>query len=343
MDGMQLKENYSLKHLNSFGIDITARYFASFSTWEELESLKNCIPNNTLEKPLILGGGSNILFTKNFDGAVLKNEILGIRLVAETKDHYIVEAGAGENWHGFVMHCIDNNYAGLENLSLIPGTVGASPIQNIGAYGVEIKDCFHSLDAYHFQDKSVVQFEAKDCSFGYRESVFKKEFKHQLAILKVRFQLSKQPNLTTSYGIIEQELAKKMINSPSIRDISNAVISIRSSKLPDPKIIGNAGSFFKNPIIPLNLFEQLQNQYPSIPGYSTDIPGYKKIAAGWLIDQSGWKGYRNGDAGCHALQALVLVNYGKATGTEIWNLSNDIIASIQDKFGIALEREVNIL
>jgi UDP-N-acetylmuramate dehydrogenase len=343
MDGMQLKENHSLKKLNSFGIDITARYFASFSTWEELQELKKCIPNNTLENPLILGGGSNILFTRNFDGAVLKNEILGIRLVSETKDHYILEAGAGENWHGFVMHCIDNNYAGLENLSLIPGTVGASPIQNIGAYGVEIKDCFHSLDAYHFQDKTVIQFEAKDCGFGYRDSIFKTAYKNQLAILRVRFQLSKQPNLTTSYGIIEQELANKHISSPSIKDISNAVISIRTSKLPDPKIIGNAGSFFKNPLIPLSKFEQLKNQYPSIPGYHSDKAEFVKIAAGWLIDQCGWKGYRKADAGCHALQALVLVNYGKATGTEIWNLSNDIIASIKDKFGIVLEREVNIL
>lgn len=343
MDGMQLKENYSLKKLNSFGIDITARYFASFSTWEELQELKKCIPNNTLENPLILGGGSNILFTRNFDGAVLKNEILGIRLVSETKDHYILEAGAGENWHGFVMHCIDNNYAGLENLSLIPGTVGASPIQNIGAYGVEIKDCFHSLDAYHFQDKTVIQFEAKDCGFGYRDSIFKTAYKNQLAILRVRFQLSKQPNLTTSYGIIEQELANKHISSPSIKDISNAVISIRTSKLPDPKIIGNAGSFFKNPLISLSKFEQLKNQYPSIPGYHSDKAEFVKIAAGWLIDQCGWKGYRKADAGCHALQALVLVNYGKATGTEIWNLSNDIIASIKDKFGIVLEREVNIL
>jgi UDP-N-acetylmuramate dehydrogenase len=343
MDGMQLKENYSLKKLNSFGIDITARYFASFSTWEELQELKKCIPNNTLETPLILGGGSNILFTRNFDGAVLKNEILGIRLVSETKDHYILEAGAGENWHGFVMHCIDNNYAGLENLSLIPGTVGASPIQNIGAYGVEIKDCFHSLDAYHFQDKTVIQFEAKDCGFGYRDSIFKTAYKNQLAILRVRFQLSKQPNLKTSYGIIEQELANKHISSPSIKDISNAVISIRTSKLPDPKIIGNAGSFFKNPLIPLSKFEQLKNQYPSIPGYHSDKAEFVKIAAGWLIDQCGWKGYRKADAGCHALQALVLVNYGKATGAEIWNLSNDIIASIKDKFGIVLEREVNIL
>lgn len=340
---MQLQENFSLKALNSFGIDATARYFGKFSTWEELAALKESLPNNLPENPLILGGGSNILFTKNFDGAVLKNEVLGIRLIEETKEHILVEAGAGENWHGFVMHCINQHYAGLENLSLIPGTVGASPIQNIGAYGVEIKDCFHSLDAYHLQDKTVIQFAAKDCEFGYRDSLFKKGLKNQLAILKVRFLLSKHPNLKTSYGIIEQELAKKNISSPSIKDIANAVISIRTSKLPDPKLIGNAGSFFKNPVIPIARFQQLQNQYPSIPGYATDSPDFIKIAAGWLIDQSGWKGYRKADAGCHALQALVLVNYGHATGTEILQLSNEIIASIDEKFGILLEREVNIL
>lgn len=339
---MQFQENSSLKALNSFGIDVAARYFGKFSSLEELEELKEAIPKNLTEKPLILGGGSNILFTKNFDGAILKNELLGIRLVEETMDQLIVEAGAGENWHGFVMHCIDNNYAGLENLSLIPGTVGASPIQNIGAYGVEIKDCFHSLDAYHLQDKAIIQFEAKDCAFGYRESIFKKDFKSQLAILKVRFRLSKHPNLKTSYGVIEQELAKKNINAPSIKDISNAVIRIRTSKLPDPRVIGNAGSFFKNPIIPASKFEQLKYQYPSIPGYSTGDAEYIKIAAGWLIDQCGWKGYRKADAGCHTLQALVLVNYGKATGTEILSLANEIIDSVQVKFGIELEKEVNI-
>lgn len=340
---MQFQENFSLKSLNSFGMDVSARYFAKFSNLEDLIQLKELSSNKSLEQTLILGGGSNILFTKNFDGAILKNEILGIRLIEETKEHFIVEAGAGEKWHEFVMHCIDNNYAGLENLSLIPGTVGASPIQNIGAYGVEIKDCFHSLDAYHFQDKSITQFKTKDCAFGYRESIFKKEFKNQFAILRVRFQLSKQPNLKTSYGIIEQELAKQHISSPSIKDISNAVINIRTSKLPDPKVIGNAGSFFKNPIITLSKFEQLKNQYPSIPGYTTDNTQFVKIAAAWLIDQCGWKGYRKADAGCHALQALVLVNHGNASGSEIWSLSNEIIHSIKDKFGIELEREVNIL
>lgn len=340
---MQIQENFSLKPLNSFGMDVSAKYFARFTNLDQLVQLKEFTSNKTLEKTLILGGGSNILFTKNFDGAILKNEILGIRLVEETKDYFIVEAGAGENWHGFVMHCIENNYAGLENLSLIPGTVGASPIQNIGAYGVEIKDCFHSLDAYHFQDKSIIEFKTQDCAFGYRESIFKTTYKDQLAILRVRFQLSKQPNLTTSYGIIEQELAKKHISSPSIKDISNAIISIRTSKLPDPKIIGNAGSFFKNPIISLSKFEELKIQYPSIPGYATEQAEFVKIAAGWLIDQCGWKGYRKADAGCHALQALVLVNYGNASGSEIWQLSNEIIVSIQDKFDIELEREVNIL
>jgi UDP-N-acetylmuramate dehydrogenase len=340
---MHIQENFSLKNLNSFGMNVYAKQFAIFSSCEELEQLKEMLPYNVFEKSLILGGGSNILFTQDFEGTVLKNEVRGIRLIAETNDDLIVEAGAGENWHDFVLHCIENNYAGLENLSLIPGTVGASPIQNIGAYGVEIKDCFHSLDAYHLQDKSMVHFEQKDCLFGYRDSVFKKEFKNQFAILKVRFKLSKKPKLTTSYGIIEQELEKKNINSPTIKDISNAIIGIRTTKLPDPKIIGNAGSFFKNPSIPLEKFEKLKHQYPSIPGYASDQIGFVKIAAGWLIDQCGWKGYRKADAGCHALQALVLVNYGNAKGLEILQLSSEIIDSIKDKFGIELEREVNIL
>ncbi len=340
---MLLQENFSLKALNSFGIAVSAKYFAKFSSLEELTNTKELLNNKVAEKSLILGGGSNLLFTKNFDGIVLKNEIQGIRVLQQTNDDVIIEAGAGENWHGFVLHCIDHNYGGLENLSLIPGTVGASPIQNIGAYGVEIKDCFHSLEAYHIQDKCLVRFEANDCSFGYRESVFKKDLKDQFVILNVCYRLSKKPRLITSYGIIEQELAKKRIIEPSIKDISDAVIGIRKSKLPDPKIIGNAGSFFKNPIIPTALFEQLQKQYSTIPGYASEKTGFVKIAAGWLMDQCGWKGYRKADAGCHALQALVLVNYGNANGLEILHLSSEIIASIKDKFGIELEREVNIL
>jgi UDP-N-acetylmuramate dehydrogenase len=340
---MLIQENFSLKALNSFGMNVSAKYFARFSSLDELKQTKELLNNKRAEKSLILGGGSNILFTKNFDGLVLKNEIQGIRLLEQTNDELIVEAGAGENWHDFVMHCIDHHYGGLENLSLIPGTVGASPIQNIGAYGVEIKDCFHSLEAYHIQDKCLVRFESKDCSFGYRESVFKKELKDQFVILNVSYRLSKKSKLITSYGIIEQELAKKKIKEPSIKDISDAVIGIRTSKLPDPKVIGNAGSFFKNPIIPNAKFEQLQQQYPTIPGYASEKTGFVKIAAGWLIDQCGWKGYRKADAGCHALQALVLVNYGTASGQEIVNLSQEIIHSIKDKFGIELEREVNIL
>lgn len=340
---MLLQENISLKDLNSFGMAVSAKYFSSFSSFDQLAELYSFFTKIQHKRLLILGGGSNILFTKDFDGLVLKNDIQGIQTIADTNDGYIVEAGAGVNWHSFVIHCINNGYAGLENLSLIPGTVGASPIQNIGAYGVEIRDCFHSLDAYHLQENSIITLNSEDCKFGYRDSVFKNEWKNQLVILKVRFQLSKKPNLKTSYGIIEQELAKMNIKEPSIKDISNAIIQIRSSKLPDPKLIGNAGSFFKNPLISVADFETLKKEYPSIPGYPSEKVGLVKIAAGWLIDQCGWKGYRKADAGCHALQALVLVNYGNAKGSEIFDLSEEIIDSVKLSFNIELEREVNIL
>jgi len=340
---MLIQENYPLKTLNTFGMDISAKYFSTFSFWEELETLTEQMPKSISLNPLILGGGSNILFTKNFDGWVLKNEIGGIQLLEERDDYYIIEAGGGVKWHDFVLYCIDRGYAGLENLSLIPGTVGASPIQNIGAYGVEIKDCILSLDAYHIQDKTFVQFKASDCAFGYRDSIFKNKFKHQFVITKLQFRLSKTPNLKTSYGAIEQELEKMKIKNPSIKDISNAVIRIRSSKLPDPNLLGNAGSFFKNPLISKTKYEELKNEYPSIVGYYSENSAFVKIAAGWLIDQCGWKGFRKADAGCHTFQALVLVNYGKATGSEILDLSDEIIDSIKSKYSIVLEKEVNIL
>ncbi|WP_261387342.1 UDP-N-acetylmuramate dehydrogenase [Chitinophaga pinensis] len=253
-----------------------------------------------------------------------------------------MKAGAGETWHGFVMDCIKNNRAGLENLSLIPGNVGASPMQNIGAYGVEIKDCFHELEAYHLQDHTIVKFNNADCHFGYRESVFKRQYKGQFGILSVTFRLSKHPKLNTSYGAIEEELKHMGVQDLTIQAISQAVINIRSSKLPDPAKIGNAGSFFKNPTVPAEKHEALKAAFPNMVAYPV-AGGEFKLAAGWLIEQCGWKGFREGDAGVHARQALVLVNYGDASGNEIYELSQRVLDSVAEKFGVALEREVNII
>lgn len=335
---MQLRDNFSLQPFNTFGIDVKAKHFAAFTAVQELQAILALQP----ETLMILGGGSNVLFTKDYDGLVLHNELKGIELVKEDKDHYYVKAWAGENWHQFVQYCIANNYAGLENLSLIPGCVGASPMQNIGAYGVEIKDVFYELEAYHIHDKTLVTFNREDCAFGYRESVFKRQYKNQFVILNVTYRLSKQPHYNISYGAIEQELEKMAVTDLSIQAISQAVINIRTSKLPDPKEIGNAGSFFKNPQVPAEVFKQLQTVHPAIVGYPVG-DNETKLAAGWLIEQCGWKGYRKGDAGCHAKQALVLVNYGHATGDEIYHLSEEIIQSVQQKFGVTLEREVNIV
>jgi UDP-N-acetylmuramate dehydrogenase len=339
---MVLYENISLKPYNSFGIDVMARYFSSLESIDQLESLNHPYTITNRNNLLVLGGGSNILFTKPFDGWVLKNELKGIRLIEEDAETYLVEAAGGENWHEFVMHCIEQGWGGLENLSLIPGSVGASPIQNIGAYGVEMKDFFHCLDAYHLQEKTVTRFHLSDCHFGYRDSIFKNKQKHQWIILNVRFLLRKKQVLATSYGAIFQELEKMGITEPTIVDISNAVIRIRTSKLPDPKQIGNAGSFFKNPIITKTQFDLLIHSFPKIQAYPSGN-NHMKLAAGWMIEQCGWKGYRKADAGCHAQQALVLVNYGYASGSEILDLSTQIIESVFEKFCVRLEREVNIL
>ena len=272
----------------------------------------------------------------------------GIKLVKEDEQYVYIKAAAGENWHQFVLHCINNNWAGVENLSLIPGNVGASPMQNIGAYGVEIKDVFYSLEAFHLKEKKTVQFNIDDCAFGYRESVFKKKYKNEFVITSVVFRLNKQPKFNTSYGAIEQELEKMGVKQLSIKVISDAVISIRSSKLPNPEQIGNAGSFFKNPEIESAAFNLLHSKFPGIVGYKLHNDNVK-LAAGWLIEQCGpqesvtWKGYREGDAGCHARQALVLVNYGNATGEEIYALSEKIIESVKENFSVSLEREVNII
>jgi UDP-N-acetylmuramate dehydrogenase len=342
---MQIQQNISLKRYNTFGINARAHFFSQFRSIDDLQEVLTHISWPQL---MILGGGSNILFTKDFDGLILKNEIKGISRVKEDADSVYVKVGAGENWHQFVLHCLENGWAGVENLSLIPGNVGASPMQNIGAYGVEIKEVFHELRAFHLAEKVNYTFTLKDCDFGYRESVFKGKYKDQFVILDVTYRLRKQPVFNTSYGAINQELERMGVKELSIKAISQAVINIRSSKLPDPAEIGNAGSFFKNPTVAKEKYEELKNQFPHIVGYE-NAEGTIKLAAGWLIEQCGpqesatWKGYRDGDAGVHAKQSLVLVNYDNASGNDIYELSRRILESVMEKFGVTLEREVNVI
>lgn len=342
---MQVQENISIKQYNTFGINAYAKLFAKFNSINELSKLlefKQGATDSGKQETLILGGGSNVLFAKDFNGLVLKNEIKGIKEIKEDEHHIYVQAGAGENWHQFVLHCIHNGWAGVENLSLIPGNIGASPMQNIGAYGVEVKDVFYSLEAYHIRDKKMVNFTLNDCEFGYRDSVFKRKFKNEFVITNVTFRLNRIPDYNISYGAIGQELEKMGVKDLSLQAVSQAVINIRSSKLPDPAVIGNAGSFFKNPEISNDQFANLKKQFPGIVGY--ELPHDKvKLAAGWLIEQTGWKGFRRGDAGCHEKQALVLVNYGNAKGSDIYNLSEEILQTVKEKFSIVLEREVNII
>ena len=337
----QIQQNIPLRQYNTLGIDAIARHFAAFSSVDELGELveKNPI---TGTPPLIIGGGSNILFKDDVNGLVLKNDIPGVNIVKEDTNHVYVKAGAGENWHAFVQYCLQRNWAGVENLSLIPGCVGASPMQNIGAYGVEIREVFEELEAWHIHDKKVHVFTANDCQFGYRESVFKRKYRNQFVILNVTYRLNKTPRFNTSYGAIEQELERMGVQQLSIQAVSQAVINIRRSKLPDPAKIGNAGSFFKNPSVSRTAYEQLQQKFPGIVGYNNP-DGTVKLAAGWLIEQSGLKGFRRGDAGVHEKQALVLVNYGHATGKAIYDLSEEVMKTVKAKFGVALEREVNVV
>ena len=334
-----IEQNISLQAFNTFGFDLKAENFIRFNSIVGLSE----ILKEHQEKPLfILGGGSNILLTKNIAGLVLKNEIKGIKIIEDHEDYVIVESGAGEVWHEFVLHCINFGWAGIENLSLIPGSVGASPMQNIGAYGVEIKDVFVYLSALNIATGKIEIFNAEQCKFAYRESVFKQALKGKYVICYVAFKLSKKAIKNTSYGAIEDELKKMGISSPSIEDISKAVISIRQSKLPNPAVIGKAGSFFKNPIVSEELVKKLQEIYPDIPNYPS-TNGTKKLAAGWLIEKAGWKGKTIGNIGVHKNQALVLVNYGGGSGEEILALSTAIIEDIKSKFNVELEREVNIM
>jgi len=333
--------HHSLKNYNTFGIDVKARKFVTISSTEQL---KEVIRENNGQLPLFtLSGGSNMLLTTDVDALVIYINTKGIETIKEDEQHLWLKAQAGEVWHDFVLYTITQNLGGLENLSLIPGKVGSSPIQNIGAYGVEIKDTFHSLEALNLETLETTIFYTKDCKFGYRESVFKKELKGKYLITAVTFKLKKTPHtLHTTYGAIQQELDAMNIENPTIKDVSNAVIAIRQSKLPDPKEIGNSGSFFKNPIISKELYQQLTEKNPEIPHYPVNETEVK-VPAGWLIEHSGLKGFRKGDAGVHTKQALVLVNYGNASGQELIDLAHFVQQTVFEKFEIKITPEVNII
>jgi len=335
---MKVLHNISLLPYNTFGLNIKAQYFAEFSSVDDLRAgLKT-----GLNPVFLLGGGSNVLITQDVEGLVLRNNLRGIKVIREFKNKVWVEVGGGEVWHEFVLWAVAQGYGGVENLSLIPGTVGAAPIQNIGAYGVELKDVFVQLKALELDSGKLKTFSRSDCRFSYRDSVFKREEKGKWCITAVVFSLTKSPhNLNTSYGDISKTLESNGINSPNIENISRAVVQIRTSKLPDPAKIGNCGSFFKNPETDRSVLERILATHPQAPHYT--LPdGRSKIPAGWLIEQCGWKGKRVGNTGCYERQALVLVNYGGATGEEVKNLANAIIESVEREFGVRLEAEVNI-
>lgn len=338
---LEIKNDFNLKYHNTFGLDSKADFFVEIHTISALDELFED-PIYKANKRFVLGGGSNILLTKNIEGLVIHPKIIGINIVEENKDYVFIKSGSGVIWHDFVMYCVKNQYAGVENLSLIPGTVGASPIQNIGAYGVELKDVFFELEAIHLGNGTFRTFKNTDCHFGYRNSVFKNENKDTYLITSVTFRLAKNPILNISYGAIAETLKKSNIENPTIKNISDVVIAIRKSKLPDPKILGNCGSFFKNPEITTNQAIELKSKFLDLPVY-TFSPTTCKLAAGWLIEQCGWKGKIIGNTGAHINQALVLVNYGNATGSEIRNLALEIQKSVFQKFGVWIDTEVNVL
>lgn len=335
-----IQQDVSLKPYNSFGVEARARYFFEAHTMDDLLWIIHQ-PEFQCEK-LIIGGGSNMLLTRDFDGLVIKVSMKIKWVEKQEGDYTLVSVMAGENWHQFVLWCLDQNLGGLENLSLIPGNVGSAPIQNIGAYGVELKDSFHHLEALNVETGEFEIFRLEDCQFGYRDSFFKNEGKGRYIITRVFFKLTHANHrLRTTYGAIRNELERLGLEE-NIQSISQAVINIRKSKLPDPAKLGNSGSFFKNPVVKTALYEKLKAEHPDLVGYPVD-EGQTKLAAGWLIEKAGWKGFRRGDAGVHARQALVLVNYGQATGKEIEALSREIQESIFNTFGVELEREVNLI
>jgi len=337
---MTIQNNFSLKKYNTFGIEAKAKQFVAVHSVDELKTI---LQENQNQKKFILGGGSNMLLTQDINALVIHIDLKGKKIIKEDDDFVWVKSMAGENWHEFVLWTIDQNYGGLENMSLIPGNVGTTPVQNIGAYGTEIKDTFVSCDAMKIDTQKMKTFSKEECKFGYRESIFKQEVKDQFIITSVVFKLTKRNHkINTSYGDITKELEKQNVITPTLKDVSNAVIAIRQSKLPDPKELGNSGSFFKNPIISKSDFDKIHALHPEMPHYvvsETEV----KVPAGWLIEKTGFKGKRFGDAGIHKNQALVLVNYGNATGQEILNVSKDIQATILKEFGIAIEAEVNVI
>ena len=337
---LQIQNNVPLKNFNTFGVEASAKYFVEINKKEDLQELF-MDPQWQNTEILVLGGGSNLLLLNDLDGLVIRMNIRGIEHRISKNDVFI-EAGAGEVWNDLVNFCVIRGYAGLENLSLIPGSVGASPIQNIGAYGVELKDVFHSCEAFELSSGTFKTFNKEDCRFGYRESVFKNELKGRYMITSVKFHLSLIPNFNLKYGAIEQELAIRNITRPTLKDISQVVSHIRVSKLPDPSAIGNAGSFFKNPVVSTAEFNRVRSKFPDVVHFAAG-DGEVKLAAGWLIEQCGWKGKVSGNTGTWKNQALVLVNHGGATGREVYTFSSQIIDSVYTKFGVTLQREVNII
>ena len=334
---MQVQDNISLRPYNTFGIDAQAEHFLQLTDTNQLAEIAVEWP---VEKHVI-GGGSNILFTKDVNGITILNRLKGIELIKEDDDHVWLKVASGEVWHELVMYAIDKGWVGIENLALIPGTVGAAPMQNIGAYGVEVKEVIEEVTAWHWEENKYLTLNNIQCRFGYRDSIFKHELKGKVFITGVVFRLNKKAAFNTSYGAITQELERMGVTELSIKAIADAVIAIRSSKLPDPKVIGNAGSFFKNPSVSKLQYDELQQQYPGIPSYPIDDT-HVKVPAGWLIEQCGLKGYSAGNTAVHYKQALVLVNKGQATGKEIWTLSEKVLQTVKDKFGITLEREVQV-
>ncbi|MFV1450665.1 UDP-N-acetylmuramate dehydrogenase [Maribacter sp. HS] len=337
---MIIYDHFSLKNYNTFGIDATARYFVEVTTIEELQDI---LENNAYPRKILIGGGSNMLLTDYIDALFIHVNLKGKQIVSQDDNNVIVKVMAGENWHNMVMWAIDHDFGGLENMSLIPGNTGTAPIQNIGAYGVELKDCFVSCEAVRIEDQQLVTLSKEECQFGYRDSFFKNEGKDKYVITSVTFSFTKKNhNINSDYGAIENQLLKESISNPTIKDISNAVIAIRQSKLPDPKELGNSGSFFKNPIVTKEIFTRFSTTYPEAPFYKVS-EDYYKIPAGWLIEQCGFKGKRFGDAGVHKNQALVLVNYDSATGKDILDLAAKIIKEVKRKFEIEISPEVNLI
>ncbi len=336
-----VKTDVDLQPYNTLNISAKARYFASVELESQLKEILRH-PKTEKLKIMVLGGGSNVLFGDDFDGLILHIQIKGKEVIKETDDYVWLKIGAGENWHQTVRYCVDKGWGGIENLSLIPGTVGAAPIQNIGAYGVELEEVFEWLEAVDIEGRETRRYEKEHCEFGYRDSIFKGELKGVVIVTNVVLKLSKNPELNTSYGAIQSELEERNIDKPTIRDISDIVIDIRNSKLPNPNLLGNAGSFFKNPIVRDDDYEHIKKEYPEAPGY--DMGNQKtKVPAGWLIEEAGWKGKVVGNTGTYKQQALVIVNHGGATGREILDLADRIKKSVKEKFGIALVPEVNIV